>query len=280
MNLLKIPVFLFAAIIFFSCNSNSTNPIIPDPQFSRFPLTTGLTWHYKSEAFRFNPRPITMSISLDTFRASGKNYITGDTVINGLTAKVIKGERYQDNITLVAHRYYLDTDTALLRIAYSNSGIFSFGPDSFNNEEEPKYFYKFNNKTYNSIRDLIYNNFENDFSSGNLGDITIEDPPAVLFKYPVINNEEWLYKNAGYGLLIYRKYIGYETIFTPGLFSSCIKVQRIIPNFGNELILYDYYSERGPVKRDYQFKDIEVINEFGQEIGLIDAKEIHILTGY
>jgi hypothetical protein len=277
MKRLRIPVVCFALLIFLSCNSNPTVPGDPVQQFTRFPLTTGSTWHYDRELFSFNPRPSNLNVT-DTFRATGKGYITGDTILNGITVKVMKNELFESGVTFTGLNYYLETDTALLRVAYSGAPA-GFGPDSYSSYNEDKYFYKYNNKTYNSIKEIAYE-LGSDVSPDNSGFITIEDPPAVLFTYPVTINKQWLYKNVDNEFNIYRKYAGYETILTPGLASSCIKVQRIFPeSFGN-IHLYDYYSEKGPVKRDYLFKDIVVTNEFGQELGFIDAKEIEILTGY
>jgi hypothetical protein len=278
MKRLKIPVVCFALLVFLSCNSNPTNVVDPTPGFSRFPLTTGSTWHYEKELYSYNPRPSTLTL-LDTFRATGKGYITGDTVINGITVKVMKNELYEYDITFTNLSYYLDTDTAMLRVAYNGVGMVGFGPDSYSSNNEEKYFYKYNNKIYNSLKEISFE-FYNDIPVDNPDFVIIEDPPAVMFKYPVVINDQWLYKVVDTNFIIYRKYIGYENILTPGMLSRCIKVQRIIPHFGNNNFMYDYYSERGPVKRDYQFKDIVFMNEFGQELGLIDFGETQTLTGY
>lgn len=273
-----------AASLFYSCGSNTpTNgsgvwtPV--DTSSFTYPFTTGSTWNYKSTYSAENIRPdsIRHYFAEYPFYGSGTITILYDTLINGVTTRVFLEEykEIQEGDTNIfrSRYYYANYDTALVcyakRYGWGGSGM----PYSANN----KIAFKKNGKLFSKPFEV-----SNYFINGmyrSADSLYIENPPAVVLKYPVVTGTEWIAKYYQGNPWFIKKYVSFVNLFLGASTISCIKTERKISSF-SDFEYYDYYSKAGQLKKDFLAKDMIVTNYLGYEIGRADTRELYEITSF
>jgi hypothetical protein len=280
----SILIIILAASFFYSCAGNTpTNgsgvwtPV--DTSSFTYPFTTGSTWNYKSTYSAENIRPdsIRHYFAEYPFYGSGTITILYDTLINGVTTRVFLEEykEIQEGDTNIfrSRYYYANYDTALVcyakRYGWGGSGM----PYSANN----KIAFKKNGKLFSKPFEV-----SNYFINGmyrSADSLYIENPPAVVLKYPVVTGTEWIAKYYQGNPWFIKKYVSFVNLFLGASTISCIKTERKISSF-SDIEYYDYYSKAGQLKKDFLAKDMIVTNYLGYEIGRADTRELYEITSF
>ena len=261
----------FTVTIFYSCSKSDDAIVNPGDDTStnfKYPYSLNSNWFFTTtHNYTFHPDTIKNYMAgLDSSVESGYAVWKNDTVINGITARVLRG-----NHTSVVHsyntsEYYVQTDTGLVNIGYIDDYGTGFGP------------FRPGVNVYPSKHDKY--NFLNNFRGGLFNDISygsdVSKDHVICLRYPIVENREWFFRNISDIQTQRKKYLGYEQIRTPAGTYNCIKIQR--KNYtGNPEVLdtnyisYDYFSKVGMVKRSVIVKNNPAYNRFnGDLIGFYD----------
>lgn len=268
----------FCAAIFFSCSKDDViTPAIDTSTNFKYPFSLNSNWFFTTtQHYTFRPDSVRNYLpGIDTSVESGYAIWKNDTVINGITARVLRS-----NHTSTSHAYnttesYIQTDTGFVNVSFNIDYGPSFGP------YRPSDFIKFvyNNKTYNSLPELFA------FLTGeNIRDNSAEQNLVNCIKYPITENTEWYFRTLSPNPLQIqkKKYLSYEQVSSPAGTYNCIKIQR--KNYINggtvldtNYVSYDYYSKVGMLKRNNKIKNVEVYYS-GSLIGYFDVENDVILN--
>lgn len=243
----------------------------------KYPFSLNSNWFFTTtQHYTFHPDSVRNYLSgIDTSVESGYAVWKNDTVINGITARVLRS-----NHTSTSHAYnttesYIQTDSGLVNISFNIDYGPSFGP------YRPMSYIKFkhNEKIFKSLSELFL------FLNGESFSDNAEKLNLVnCIRYPISENYEWYFRTLSPNpLLIQRKkYLGYEQVSSPAGIFNCIKIQR--KNYINggtvldtNYVSYDYYSKIGMLKRNYLIKNVGVYYS-GSLIGYFDIENDVILN--
>ena len=285
----KILLLIISSALIISCGdddpakSNLVTPPALTPQDTfKYPTKLGSFWYYSTKNFIYNIRPDSLNVyfTTDTTTGIGSASFARDTIINSDTLRVLRNSHSEVGHSHTTIELYNQTDTGLVRIAFYSDGI-NFGPyRAYNNLK-----FAFHGRTFSSLNELT--NFTKYERSS--GDTTLyfDNPPLNVLKYPTVPGTEWNFIKYGFNTdttRITKKYTGYEMVSVPAGTFYCIKVKRDVyynsPNPDPNYFYYDYFSDKGMVKRDFVLKDISIANSTGNIIGYIDVKEEAILNLY
>jgi hypothetical protein len=283
----NISKFLLIVLILFSaCSSdeivnNNNSGVIIDTSTFTYPFTNGSIWNYQRIYSIENIRPDSIIHYFNELLTFGNGYISilYDTSINNISVKCFF-EKYteyfqNDSNTWYSRNYFGNYDTALICYAYRFTGGGSGMPFGLNQGLQ----FKKNNLTFRSIKD-IFRYFDYGIINRPFIDtLIILNPPLTSLKYPIVTGKQWLFKNIPELSPIYKKYISFVTICGAGECTSCMKTQRDWTVF-NDDFFYDYYSKFGQLRRDYLFKDMILINEYGDTLGFFDSRDVYNVTSY
>ncbi len=274
-------VIISAAIYLTSCGDNDTviytdPPEAVDTSSFEYPFGIGSTWTYSKTYYAENIRPDSIRYLFNSYPLTGIGYteILYDTnIVIGGTVRVIYDRLVQGIDTTASRFYYTNSINSMVCYGYRGGST-----PSFPYAKNPNIKFGSGGKIFNSLSDLSnYVIYGYDFAS--LGDTFIQESPVtVVLKYPVVRGTEWIFKDFG-SSTIKKKYISFENYHLDTATISCIKTQRI--NSGNsDYVLYDYYSKYGQMKREYQFKNTQVKNQFGITIGYVDYRDVYNVTSF
>lgn len=271
--LFKIFFVFFASVLFYSCSNNEDTIVTPSaPENFTYPFTVNSNWFYKTTpSYIFHPDSVRAYVTdLDTAIESGFTFWKGDTIYNGINARILRGNHSSTAHAYDTEEFYVQTDTGLVNIGYIDDYGPGFGP--FRPGQSNSFLY--NGIEYSSIKDFL---------KMMSGDFASTDKINVL-KYPITQNSEWFFRSIGTIQIQRKKYLGYETVETPAGTFNCIKIQR--KNYtGNPEVLdtnyvsYDYFSKSGMVKRSLIVKN----NPFyynGAIIGYYDIQQNVLLNRF
>jgi hypothetical protein len=268
----------FFSFLLISCNEDNTtqngsgNPFVDTSTFV-YPITIGSTWNYTRMFNIYNIRPDSIRYHFTGLpvNGSGTIEIVYDTLINGIETRCFVDTYAEKNHVFRSRKYYLNTDSALIVIAYnlgSGSGILP--------KNQSKFYYKAGNNSYSSLYQLV--NSIQLSPSGNCSDtLIIENPPPHTLKYPIKKDKLWIYRYFGSDT-IFKKYSNFENVVVGGTNISCMKTQVYWSSI--DFDSYDYYSKFGKLRSDFLAEDMIVTNEFGQPIGLIDVRDLYNVTSF
>ena len=277
---LNLFLLIFAIILIASCDKD---PIGPKGNISFiYPLKVGNQWEYDRTFSTFNFRPDT----------SDNNQYTDTTITSSVIIQIIKKEPAPDssnifvfqgtlnenNLTIIYDSYYANLDSGLYFYTYSDPG-FVIPKAALNHNM------LFKGRYFNSIREItsyITNAVPKNYVL--IGSSIYENPPLQSLKYPLKSGSQWTYRYPGNPWHIDKKILNYERVKVPAGSFNCFKIQWLFDInqdsvWDDDIIFYDYVSEKGLIKRSILFKDIIVTGEQQPDsIGLIDAKDESILT--
>lgn len=280
----KIILLFFTAVLIYSCSKNDDTIITPGVTSDtatnfKYPFTLNSNWFFKSTpSYRYNPDSlhsylIRNHIDLDSAIESGYAIWKSDTIINGINARVLKGDHSSTAHAYSTTEYYAQTDTGLVNLGFIIDDGTSFGPFRPNPEvkiiSSGRYF-----NSIQEVRMMAGSDFrpENSLGSSYLNCI----------KYPIVNNTEWFFRNTSAIQTQSKKYLNYEQITTLAGIYNCIKIQR--KNYiGNPGILdttftgFDYFSKVGMVKRTTK-NTIEFRNSSDVIIGYLEISNDIVLN--
>lgn len=271
-----------------ACKSDNPTTSTPkenvDTSTFMYPFETGNWWNYSSQVIVSNIRPDSISHYFTSYPKTGIGTVTvlDDTVINFYTARRFHETYTEDTSSYAALFYFYNFDTALVCYGYRNNIYLSFTPYSVHYGIS----FMFNGKSYTELKNILADYSElrtvrniPAFNQISLDSLIIEDPPVECLKYPVLKGTEWLFKNIPNSYIIYKKYLDFENVTINGQRISCVRTQRIWAGL-DDLILYDFYSKYGQMKRDYTLKDVQVKNAQGFPIGYVDYNYSYVVTSY
>ena len=276
---LNLLLLIFAIILITSCDKD---PIGPQGSGLIYPLKVGNQWEYDRTFSTFNFRPdasndyqyndinITSSVIIEIIRKE-----PGPDSINVF---VLQGILDENNRPLVSNSYYANLDSGLYFYAYSGPGYVTPKASLKNNM-------LFNGSYFNNIREItsyIINAVPKNYIL--IDSLIHEIPPLQSLKYPFKLGSQWTYRSPGNPWHIEKKILSYETVKVPAGSFNCYKIQWLYDMnqdsvWDDNIIFYDYVSEKGLIKRSILVKDIMITGEINPEpLGLIDAKDESILT--
>jgi len=284
---LKILIIFIASfsLTLSSCKNEPTgNNSTPSENNFKYPYEINSFWYYGTRNFTTNYRPDSLIVYFptDTLIGVGGAIFLKDTVINQDTLRLLRNSHSETGHSHATLELYRQTDTGLIRIAFYSDRT-NFGPFRPN----PKTItLSFKGKKYNSLND-IFDFYENESRENLSGDTTLifDNPPKVAIKYPIVQNNEWVFNIVNSSTKLTKKYTTFETVNSMGTSYYCIKIQKQWYIDGSNtpdsrLVFYDYFSKEGMVKRDFTIKDIAINNSLGQLLGYIDAKDEAFLNFY
>ena len=258
-----------------SCKND--NPITPVQQDTatnfRYPLTENSNWFHTTKDLIFNIRPdsIRYHLSTDTTVENGFTILKNDTVINGITYKILKTDHSSVVHAYTNLEFFRQTDSGLVTSSANFQGT-GFGPFRASQSK-----FEYNGNKFSELSSLIL------FASGESMESKSVLTEYNCLRFPIIPGEEWKFRKVDEVNTQYKKYLNYETVSSPAGSYNCIKIRRenfIGSTLDTNTILYDYYSRIGMVKRDYLIKNISYLNSMGQVIGYFDIKDEVILNTY
>jgi hypothetical protein len=274
----NISLIIFCCFIFYSCSKDDViTPATDTSTNFKYPFSLTSNWFFTTtQHYTFHPDSVRNYLpGIDTAVESGYAIWKNDTVINGITARVLRS-----NHTSTSHAYnttesYIQTDSGLVNVSFNLDYGPSFGPY----RPMPHIEFRYNGKSFNSLTELFAfftrENFQDNASELNL---------VNCIRYPIAENTEWYFRTLSPNpLQIQRKkYIGYGQVSSPAGTYNCIKIQRRnYINGGTVLdtnyVSYDYYSKIGMLKRNYLIKNVGVYY-FGSLIGYFDVENDVILN--
>ncbi len=276
--LFKIIISLFAAIVIScsisSCKSeNIVSPVQQDTSTNfKYPFTNNSNWFHTTRNFVFNIRPDSIKhyFNTDTLIENGFSVLKNDTVINGVTYKIYKTDHSSTAHAYTSIEYFRQIDSGLLCSSTNVEGT-GFGPFSLNGSH-----ILYNGKSFEDIRTLI------NFASGDNSENQIA-PDLKCLQFPIVPGLMWFFRKIDAITDQYKKYLSYETVNSLTGNFNCIKIQRQnllggIPD--TNIVLFDFYSKVGILKRDYHLKNIQYTNSMGQVLGYFDVKDEVVLNSY
>jgi len=267
---------VISLIVLSSCSKTDDSIITPnEPENFKYPYKLNSNWLYKTTLQNINVRPdsIRPYITTTPIYETGYSLWKNDTIIDGVTARVLQSNHSSPVHSHSTTEYFTNTDTGLVNVSYTIYGT-SFGPFNIN----PRYKFGYNGKYYYSIydfrRDALYEL-----------PLTGTDNLANCIKYPVTTNTEWFFRRPNIAQIQRKKYLNFEQVITPAGTFNCIKIARINYSGSPEVqdtnyIMYDYFSKIGMVKRSYLIKNIPFFNSSGEVIGYFDISEEVLLDAY
>lgn len=275
---LKILFILFSAVLIYSCSKNDAS-VTPGGGLAdtstnfKYPFSLNSNWLFTTTpSYRYNPDSlqaflIRNNVDLDSAIETGYTYWKNDTIINGVNARVLRGNHTSTAHSYNTTEYYIQTDTGLVNTGFIISKGTSFGP--FRPNLNVKILY--NGEVINSLDEISTGSISG-FSYTALADTTYLNS----IKYPIVTNFEWFFRKTSALQTQRKKYLSYEQVTTPAGAFNCIKIQR--KNYkGNPEILdstftsFDYFSKAGLVKR----KTINVLEFRNSSDVIIGYLEIH-----
>ena len=275
-NYLVLFYILFILLAIISCD----NPLKSDDYDSFYPLAIGNQWHYDRSLKTFNIRSdsnaaidsMTLFISVDI-------EITGTESLENINkAFVFLQKTEEDFRTYYSTSYYANSDSGLFLYAYKGDGMVLPKPHQ-------NYSIRFKDIYFEQLSQIAPYFNDNILPKTVLSDsIIYEKPPVKVISYPLSIACLWLFRNIEI-TTIYKKVISKETVEVPAGKFDCYKIQYLYDSngngeWGNNITFYDYVNQNGLIKRSVLIKDVELLNEEGQLIGLIDFEDESLLTAY
>lgn len=267
---------IIASFSFISCGDDTITGggSVIDSSAFKYPLTTGNQWKYKHTFTVSDIRPDSIRYYFQTYplNDSGTVTVSGDTIINGITCKIVIDD-YNSGSGRVFRSYYTNTDTALLLVAYRipNRGGYIFPKD------RQGLSFKFNGISYRNLHELSQF-LEYPGLSGN-DSLIIQNPPSSNLKYPILTGKEWILRTLPFTTFT-KKYTGWENIIVSGQSITCIKARLSWVSYPN-ITIDEYYSKFGKMRYDSFEDDILVSTpENPDGIGYVDIKDVFNVTSY
>jgi len=283
---IKILIIFIASfsLTFTACKDEPTgNNSPPSENNFKYPYEINSFWYYGTRNFTTNYRPDSLEVYFprDTLIGIGGALFLKDTIINEDTLRLLRNSHSEIGHGHATLELYKQTDTGLIRVAFYSNGV-NFGPFRLNPNSITL---SFKGKSFNSLYEIV-NYYKYELRDNLAGDTALifDNPPIVALKYPIVQNDEWVFKIVGTTKMT-KKYTTFETVNSMGVSYYCIKIQKQwyldgSSNPDSHLIFYDYFSKEGMIKRDFTIKDIAINNSLGQLIGFIDAKDEAFLNFY
>ena len=265
--------------IFLNCSKN-TDPLGSDlPQFV-YPMEIGNQWEYHRVITLFNFRPDSITnINLypDTIDLQVIVKIENKQTL-GNTTDTYKFVESADSLFLDSESYYSNNEDGLYLQAYKSPGTM-FPKSGLNSPLK----YKENSfsNIFNFRHFILY---PVRHTSYQLDSLHYEDPPILIIKYPYQIGEQWHFRSEAGLFQIDKKIIHKENVTVPPGRYECYKIQYLYDldldnQWDDGIEFYDYLGKEGLLKRTLLVRDIQVMDENAQLIGLLDYKEESVLTG-
>ncbi|MBU0561237.1 MAG: hypothetical protein KJ799_04945 [Bacteroidetes bacterium] len=251
----------------------------------KYPLGVGYEWNYSH------------LLAAHNFRTQDENLDSSDYVFTQsfkTHAEIVRKEIISDSI-----------NTFVIRTTDDLEVYISYHEDYVNNQEDGlfKYAYRrgggvsavtpkrsnittltFNGKKFNSTKELV------DYYSGNVhhDGLLHSDSLIILkdalqsIKYPLRVNSAWDYLKDPIPVKISKKCIGTVSLYG----YNCYKIKWLYDfnsdgQWDDNVVMIDYISNRGLLKRTMDFKDAGITTEYGPEIiGYIDFSEEYTITDF
>jgi hypothetical protein len=259
--------------------NNCDNPVKSDNFDSTFPLAIGNQWHYDRTLTTFNIRPYSnITIDSTTLSISIDVEITGTESLENINKAFVLLEKTEEEFrTYYSTSYYANSDSGLFLYAYKGGGtVLPKLPQN--------YSIRFKDIYFEQLSQIVPYFNDTILPKAQLSDsIIYERFPVKVLQYPLSIGSQWLFGDIEI-VTIYKKAISKEIVEVPAGKFDCYKIQYLYePNEDykwTNITSYDYVNQNGLIKRSVLIKDVEILNEQGQQIGLIDFKDEYLLTAY
>lgn len=250
----NLTLLLSCIFLFFACDEDNNGAILT---VESYPMEIGSEWTYERSLIisYFESEESSNIVEVDTFKFVDNVWIEKDTAFNDtINVKIFKSKT---DAYIYAQYMYLDTE-GLKTYAYQGAA--------------PSVFAK---KTGVNFNYTLNNNFE---AFAITDEIFIEEIPRLNIKLPMGIGTSWTYKESTENspLKITKKVIGTETIAVANNEEICLKVEYEYSNDSNydDIHATEWYSEKGMIKRTFNFGKITITDENNQTIGYGSSKTV------
>ena len=276
-----LQIIILSVICIIGCEDNNNKP---NMEFI-YPLSIGNNWQYENIfTLDFDSLATQNGLSDTIYYSSGLvEIIDNEVIFDTLEAFNLKSTLNEDGNIFTGNEYYNNKENCLFSYGYLH-------PLMMTPKVNQKYAYLiFKNKKFNNVREIINwikkGYYGNEYSKE---DSIIFDPVKSL-DYPLEEGKQWIYRTEtcdGKPWRIDKKILEWEEIEVPAGKFNCWRIQWFNnpfgsgPNWDEDIVMFDYISEKGLVKRIIEFKNSEAYDAEGNFIGYLDTKDEKILTEY
>ena len=273
-NVLVLSIIILTVICIIGCE-NDNDKLNMD---FIYPLTIGNNWQYDMIfTMDFDSLATYNGLNDTIFYSTGSvEIITNEIIFDSLEVYNLATTITETGNVLTGNEFYNNNDNCLFSYGYINPSMIT--PKSNNNFA----FIIFDNKKFNNVREIVdyieRGIIENDYSKND----SIYYDPVKCLEYPLIEDNQWIYRTSNNPIRIDKTIIGLESIHVPAGLFNCWKIQWTYPesSWNDDVEFYDFISQNGLIKRVIEFKDLECIGGFGNFIGYLSSTEEKYLTDY
>ncbi len=275
-QVVKCFIMLIFLILISGCFEKEKNPITPYGYSDwSYPLAIGNHWEYTRVFSSFNFRIDSAGVdSSRNYQDSSKirvEIIGIDSLPHASRVFVFQeSDSLSYGGTLTQYFYYGNQKSGLYLYAYSAHGSAGIIPKL--SSREKIYFKGYTFQRVREITDWITKSLYSGYPVRDT--LTLEIPPLRTLVYPPIIGWQWTYRPAGDPIRIDKRII--ERVPVRGL-NEVYKVQWLldIDDDGkwDEIEFYDHVSEKGLLYRLLYYKDMTLLSDTGDPIGLFDGKD-------
>ena len=278
----KLNIFLsLCLIIFLSCIGEPT-PVQESQTFIQYPLNIGNSWEYQRLAQFTNFRPDSLHHTIADTLDFSRIHVTipGKKDLLGMYSTFILREQFtiSSSIGIAGESYYTQDKNGLY--LHAQLGISTALPK----KGHPRF--RFFGLNFRNIDELYaeLHIAQPVSETAILDSLYIYDPPLKVLLYPLQQGKTWIYQIGDFTPIT--KQIGSRELISLPAGNFTADVVHLFYDFDNngvwdpKIDIRDYYSAQGLIKRSIKLRDIVVIDENLNEIGLIDYSDVLELHNY
>jgi hypothetical protein len=175
--------------------------------------------------------------------------------------------------------YSSNTSEGMFTYAYTNGSLVAPG-------KVPTGSFVVNGQRFASPEELLHTMRElGQGSARAAGELFVEDPPVMVFAYPLEEGSHWTYRTAGNPWRVDRRITGWTAIETPAGKFNAFTIEALfdMDNDGawdTNISFVDQVAPQGLVRRQLTVLGIEVRDGSDAVVGIIDFHETYLLRDY
>jgi hypothetical protein len=239
---------------------DSSNPVNTNNSYI-YPLFTGNKWYYSYITKYSNIRPDSLDYMFNEETIASEAEVTRETTVGD--EKVY--EIMETNKFGVSHRYYANKPDGFFIYAYKERAAIVLPKNNLK--------YKFDNRVFSSVRDVI-NYCINAINSND--SLQLIYPPSLVYSSDMKTGNKWNYQIDYFK--IQKVVAGTEVVFTGDTYHLCYDISWIY-NSLLDVDIHEFISPNGLIKKIIRVKDVIITGpDNPQGIGYVDIEHEIILA--
>jgi hypothetical protein len=277
---------IFFSTVLLNCFGDA-NPLTDTKLLEKYPLSKGNYWNYH-RTFQFPNLPAgafvhsmtdTIISEYYTVECLGKESLVG--LFNTFLLIVKSNDSIQTVPTIWGKSYYANEKDGLYLYGYTGNSL------SMPKNARPTI--KFKETYYQNIDNLLSQLSIDPFFPGlkSLDSLYLEIPPVKILEYPMRTNAFWIMRESGAPspYKIAKKILGHRLVTVKAGIFNAYQVNFLYDMDGDgewekDISMVDDYADIGLVRRTFVIKDVKLIDEFGNVIGIFDLWDKYELINY